>query len=60
MEGSAYPPVGSPNLPSDRVSEDPPFALVGLDFAEPLYVRTDKNSSESNKTYICLFTCVAT
>ena len=54
MEGSAYPPVGSPDLPSDRV---PLFAHVGLDFAGPLYVCTDKNSSESNKTYLFIHLC---
>jgi len=33
---------------------------VGLDFVGPLYARTDKNSSENPKKYICLFTCAAT
>ena len=60
MDGSAYPPVSPPDLPSDRVSDDPPFTHVGLDFTGPLYVRADKNSSENHKTYICLFTCAAT
>ena len=60
MDGSAYPTVSPPDLPSDRVSEDPPFSHVGLDFAGPLYVHADKNSSENHKTYICLFTCAAT
>ena len=43
MDGSAYPSVSPPDLPSDRVSDDPPFTHVGLDFAGPLYVRADKN-----------------
>ena len=37
MDGSAYPPVGSHDLPSDRVSKDPPFAHVDFDFVGPLY-----------------------
>ena len=28
MERSAYPPVGSPDLPSDRVSEDPHLHML--------------------------------
>ena len=58
MEGSAYPPVSSPDLPTERASEDPPFTHVGLDCVGPLYIRTD--TSENNKTYICLFTSAAT
>ena len=36
----------TPDLPRERVSEDPPFMHVGLDFAGPLNV--------------CLFTCAST
>ena len=28
-----------PDLPTVRISEDPPFTHVGLDFAGPLYVK---------------------
>ena len=48
MEGSAYPPVSSSDVPCDSVSEDPLIAHVGKDFVGPLYVRTDKNLSESS------------
>jgi len=52
------------DLPSERVSEDPPFTHVGLDFAGPLFV-TDGNSEganeiQSSKVYVCLFTCAST
>ena len=60
MDGSAYSSVSPPDLPSDRVSDDPPFTHVGLGFTGPLYVRVDKKSSENHNTYICLFTCAAT
>jgi len=48
MDGSVNPPVSPPDLPNDRVSDDPPFTHIGLDFAGPLYIRTDKESSENN------------
>ena len=41
-----------------RVSDDPPFAHIGIDFAGPLYVK-DK-SSDLSKVYVCLFTCCST
>lgn len=44
-----------PSLPAFRVTESPPFAYVGVDYAGPLYTR----NSEC-KTGICLFTCCAT
>ena len=55
-----YPPD---DLPSNRVSEDPPFTHIGLDFAGPLYVETktsEDESDESQKVYVCLFTCAST
>jgi len=60
MDRSVYPPVSPPDLSSDRVSDDPPFTHVGMDFAGPLYIHTDQESSENHKTCICLFTCAAT
>ena len=62
-EGTPYGPLPPPDLPSNRVSEDPPFSHIGLDFAGPLYVEI-KNSEdeikESQKVYVCLFTCAST
>ncbi|KFM63037.1 hypothetical protein X975_02648, partial [Stegodyphus mimosarum] len=42
-------------LPADRVNESPPFAICGLDFAGPLYVKEN-----DGKYYILLFTCATT
>ena len=39
LEGLPYSSPCSPDLPACRVSDDPPFAHTGLDFAGPLYVR---------------------
>jgi hypothetical protein len=44
-------------LPRIRVEEKPPFAVTGVDFGGPLYVRTQLGEA---KTYICLFTCAIT
>ncbi|GFQ87953.1 integrase catalytic domain-containing protein [Trichonephila clavata] len=42
-------------LPRDRIEQSPPFAVTGLDFAGPIFV---KNSKE--KFYIQLCTCAVT
>ena len=63
FEGTPYSSPPQADLPSDRVSEDPLFTHVGLDFAGPLFIET-KNSegaeNKSKKVYICLFTCAST
>ena len=41
-------------LPSDRITPQPPFSVVGIDFTGPLYVY---NKDECKKMYICLYTC---
>ncbi|XP_067029688.1 uncharacterized protein [Acropora muricata] len=58
-------PAQFPDLPGNRVSDDPPFTHLGLDFAGPLYVKEARRSSQesdsgSNKVYVCLFTCAST
>jgi len=62
-EGSPYSPLPLDDMPSNRVSEDPPFTHIGHDFTGPLYVEM-KNSKEeckeSQKVYVCLFTCAST
>ncbi|GFS52840.1 integrase catalytic domain-containing protein [Trichonephila inaurata madagascariensis] len=42
-------------LPRDRIEHSPPFAVTGLDFTGPIYV---KNSKE--KFHILLCTCAVT
>ncbi|XP_026063123.1 uncharacterized protein LOC113046525 [Carassius auratus] len=44
-------------LPRDRIIESPPFAVTGIDFAGPLYV---KNDHVLCKAYVALFTCAVT
>ena len=51
------------NLPSDHVSIEPSFSVVGVDFAGPLYIHLDEYEPNGepaksvSKAYICLFTC---
>ena len=59
LEGKFFEPPQAPPLPDFRVSENPPFSNVGLDFIGPLLTRTSKDN-EVVKSYICLFTCCST
>ena len=60
FEGIPYASVKSPDLPSLRVSEDAPFTNTGIDFAGPLYTFETSTGGDSNKAYVCLFTCAST
>ena len=63
QEGTPYSPLPSWRPANNRVSEDPPFTHIGLDFAGPLYVETktsEDKSDESQKVYVCLFMCAST
>jgi hypothetical protein len=44
-------------LPSERVKPSKPFAVTGIDFAGPLYIKV---GSDMHKAYIILFTCATT
>jgi hypothetical protein len=45
-------------LPKERVVPEECFSTVGVDFAGPLYIRSNcDNSKTTSKAYICLFTC---
>lgn len=44
-------------LPSDRVTPLQPFAVTGIDFAGPLYI---KSGNQTRKSYMVLFTCATT
>jgi hypothetical protein len=64
-EGIAFKPPSAPDLPTERVSMEPPFTFTSLDFAGPLYVRSEKENvstqcQETNKVFVCLFTCAST
>lgn len=41
----------------DRITESPPFEITDVDFAGPLYVKTQNSMTRS---YITLFTCAVT
>ena len=49
----------APPLPAFRVNEAPPFTNAAVDFAGPLYIQ-NQGVSNSNKVWICLFTCCVT
>ena len=48
---------GMAPLPEMRVTRSRPFQHTGVDFAGPLYVKTDEGKT---KSYIALFTCATT
>ena len=54
LEGVPYSSVVPPDLPSFQTSDEPPFSHTGIDFAGPLYVKSD---NQLDKAYVCLFTC---
>ena len=61
LEGMPYSSVMAPDLPSFRVSEDPPFTHTGIDFAGPMYLcEASAQDGSTSKDYICLFTCCST
>ena len=45
-------------LPEFRVKQSRPFSHVGVDFADPMFVKQRKGVSK--KVYLCLFTCAVT
>ena len=60
LEGPSYKAVPPPPLPEFRVTESPPFAYSGVDFAGPLYIKQGDLSDGSSKVWIALFTCCVT
>ena len=60
LEGPSYKAVPPPPLPEFRVTESPPFAYSGVDFAGPLYIKQGDLSDSSSKVWIALFTCCVT
>lgn len=61
LEAVAYRTPPAPPLPDFRIQEAPAFTFVGVDFAGPLYLKQPMNvASESNKVWICLYTCCVT
>ncbi|XP_022785069.1 uncharacterized protein LOC111325509 [Stylophora pistillata] len=61
LKGLPYSSYNVSDLPSVRVSEDPPFTHTEVDFAGPLFVCGNSTTeNDNNKCYICLFSCVST
>ena len=56
-DGKPYISSMQPNLPGERVSDEPPFIHTGVDFAGPLYVQS---KGQQQKVYLCLYTCAST
>ncbi|GFW07419.1 integrase catalytic domain-containing protein [Trichonephila clavipes] len=47
----------SGQLPRDRITQYPPFQIVGIDFTGAILV---KDNQETRKSYVALFTCAVT
>ena len=60
VEGKHFSLPQQPDLPEERVSDDPPFTHTGIDFAGPLYTSQKGANEEDAKAYVCLFTCAST
>jgi len=59
LEGLPCTLPAPPPLPDFRVTEQPPFMHTGVDFAGPLYVKT-QGPLNMSKVWLCLFTCCVT
>ena len=58
-DGAPFRGPPPPPLPKFRVKDDPAFTYTGVDFAGPIFVRSEV-SSNSVKVWICVFTCLVT
>lgn len=58
LEGQPYRLPPPPPLPEFRAKELPPFSYTGVDFAGPLYIKT-QGLVKTRKVWICLYTCCA-
>lgn len=48
-------------LPAIRSNPAPPFSIVGVDYAGPVYTKKGRGRNFSRiKTYLCIFVCLAT
>ena len=59
FESQAY-KAPIPPLPPIQVQTEPPFTYTGVYFAGPLYVKTNDPIPNSDKVWICLYTCCIT
>ncbi|XP_035917798.1 uncharacterized protein LOC118515210 [Anopheles stephensi] len=54
----AQQPIGQ--LPQSRVTPGRPFAVTGVDYAGPLYLKPAHRRAAAVKSYLCVFVCFAT
>ncbi|XP_058827759.1 uncharacterized protein LOC131687680 [Topomyia yanbarensis] len=47
-------------LPTARVTPSRPFAVTGVDYAGPIYLKAIHKRASPTKAYICLFVCFVT
>ena len=63
VEGKHFSLPQQPDLPEERVSDDPPFTHTGIDFAGPLYT-SEKGANEEDANALRMFvyscTCAST
>ena len=60
LEGKSYSRPLQADLAEFRVRQTAPFSQVGIDFADPLFVKQVQGGSCSSKVYIALFSCCLT
>ena len=60
VEGKRLSLPQQPDLPKERVSDDPPFMHTGVDFAGPLYTSEKGANGEDAKAYVCSFMFAST
>ncbi|XP_015750618.1 PREDICTED: uncharacterized protein LOC107330533 [Acropora digitifera] len=60
VEGKHFSLPQQPDLPDERVSDNPPFTHTGIDFVGPRYISEKGANEEDSKTYVCLFICAST
>ena len=60
LEGLAYPPPVTCDLPEFRVGASRAFETVGVDFCGPIYVRDIYKRDGMHKAYIAISTCATT
>ena len=60
MYGPDYRAPNHAPLPPIRVEESPPFTVTGIDYTGAFNIRDSSSSPNTNKVYICLFTCAST
>ena len=59
LSGKPYEKQPTPPLPDFKVADDPVFSRIGIDFADPLYVKDIYRRAEVSKCYIAVFTCAS-